>query len=381
MKRKAAKGRKYINMYNIYEEKFFTDTGRQSAGTRSGPSIAVMADIHGNDTALEHCLADARERGADGFLFLGDYAGELAHPERVMSLLYRTAEQYPCLFIRGNKENYWLNYRKNGEQGWKERDSVTGCMLYSYRRLTQRDLDFFSQLDPVRKVEISGLPPILACHGSPKRVNQKLLPGDPETLALMEESSCSLILCAHTHVQRKITHRGVTVLNPGSVGIPSFPGQHPFFAPEEKPEPAAPQHGREPHPVSEKGLAQYLILHARPVSAHAAVSAQSAAAWEAAAWEEEMITLEYDARCVFEELHATGLYENAPVWCRITEALFQGFPLTHGSVLARAMELCVQKTGSCSWPDIPEAFLEQALEETCASATLRHGGQIVKCAR
>ena len=91
-------------------------------------SIAVMADIHGNDTALERCLTDAEKKGIRNYLFLGDYAGELAHPERVMRLLYGLSDRYSCLFIRGNKENYWLNYRKDGEKGWKEKDSITGCM-------------------------------------------------------------------------------------------------------------------------------------------------------------------------------------------------------------------------------------------------------------
>ena len=46
--------------------------------------IAVLADIHSNHIALETCLKEAQERGAQDYLFLGDYLGELA---------------YDCLFL------------------------------------------------------------------------------------------------------------------------------------------------------------------------------------------------------------------------------------------------------------------------------------------
>ena len=42
--------------------------------------IAVMADIHSNHIALEKCIEEAKRKGAEEFLFLGDYIGELAHP-------------------------------------------------------------------------------------------------------------------------------------------------------------------------------------------------------------------------------------------------------------------------------------------------------------
>lgn len=40
--------------------------------------IAVLSDIHGNHIALKRCVEYALEQGIGHFLFLGDYAGELA---------------------------------------------------------------------------------------------------------------------------------------------------------------------------------------------------------------------------------------------------------------------------------------------------------------
>ena len=68
-------------------------------------NIAVLSDIHGNYISLQKCLEHAITRGADTFIFLGDYLGELAYPQKTMSALYSLKEKYKCFFIRGNKED------------------------------------------------------------------------------------------------------------------------------------------------------------------------------------------------------------------------------------------------------------------------------------
>ena len=62
--------------------------------------IAVLADVHGNYIALERCLEYAFSRNINTFIFLGDYIGELAYPERTMQILYDVKDRYKCYFIR-----------------------------------------------------------------------------------------------------------------------------------------------------------------------------------------------------------------------------------------------------------------------------------------
>ena len=73
--------------------------------------IAVMADIHSNHIALEACIAEAKKHHAEEFLFLGDYLGELAYPEKTLERLGRIRDQYPCTFVRGNKESLTSHVR------------------------------------------------------------------------------------------------------------------------------------------------------------------------------------------------------------------------------------------------------------------------------
>lgn len=287
--------------------------------------IAVLSDIHGNHIGLQRCLKEAYLRGIERFFFLGDYLGELAYPQKTMKILYALQEKYPCEFIRGNKEDYWLNYRKNGEKGWKKQDSVTGCLYYSYHQLNQKDFDFYERMPLMKKIEFENLPAIMICHGSPRRTNEKMLPDSQETFAVMEACDTNLILCGHTHVRGVIEHGGKKVINAGSVGVPLYEKNILLCG---------------------KAQTQMVVLHG-----------------EDGCWKEEFIGLDYDVERVITELHECGLYENAPSWCRVTEHLLFSGTGSHGAVLERAMQLCEAETGNCVWPDVPEVFLKRAIEE------------------
>ncbi len=280
--------------------------------------IAVLSDIHSNYVALERCLAYAFSRDIKTFIFLGDYVAELAYPQRTMQLLYDLSKSYQCYFIKGNKEEYWLNYRSSGEKGWSDMNSTTGALLYTYNELTSKDLGFFEQMQPALEVTMPGYPALTICHGSPFEVNEKMLPDDPRTFEMMDSANTSTILCGHTHVQRKIVHNNKYTLNPGAVGISHC----------------------------SQGKTQFLLLQENN-----------------GGWEEEFISLEYDVEKVIRELHEVGLYEHAPYWSLITESNLRGGNVSHGTVLVRAMELCRKETGKCIWPDIPEHCWAEAVKE------------------
>lgn len=65
--------------------------------------IAFFADIHANRQAFEACLAQARQRGAERYVLLGDYVGYGADPiwttETVMALVADGAKA-----VRGNHD-------------------------------------------------------------------------------------------------------------------------------------------------------------------------------------------------------------------------------------------------------------------------------------
>ena len=81
-----------------------------------GIDVAVMTDIHGHFEAFQTCVRYVLERNIRNFIFLGDYVGEFSFPQRTMSLLYELRKNYACTFIKGNKEDYWLDSAKRSNR-------------------------------------------------------------------------------------------------------------------------------------------------------------------------------------------------------------------------------------------------------------------------
>ena len=166
-------------------------------------------------------------------------------------------------------------------------------------------------MPPARQVEFCGLPPVTLCHGSPEKVNGKLLArgrGEPGGTGAQQDP---LVLCGHTHVQGRIEHSGRTAVNPGAVGVPLFSG----------------------------GKAQFLLLHGG-----------------GGRWEEELVSLKYDVERAIEELCEEGLQEHAPWWTAITVSLCAARTYPMEECWQGRWSFCRGVQGGCRWPEVPEGI-------------------------
>src|SRR5689334_22991769 len=66
--------------------------------------IAFLSDIHANREALEACLADARVRGAERLVFLGDIVGYGADPEWAVDTVAAEVAR-GAIALRGNHDD------------------------------------------------------------------------------------------------------------------------------------------------------------------------------------------------------------------------------------------------------------------------------------
>jgi putative phosphoesterase len=171
-------------------------------------TVAVISDVHGNAWALDAVLADARTRGADTFLDLGDTLDGPLDPagtaDRLMSL--------GALTVRGNHDRLML-----------ERAAGT-----AHAALQPEHLDWLAGFQVVAEHE-----DIVLFHATPGDDLVGLL-DDPapdgtharsveEVDALLDGVDAPLVLCGHTHVPRMLElPGGRRVCNPGSVGLQAF---------------------------------------------------------------------------------------------------------------------------------------------------------------
>ena len=283
--------------------------------------IAVFSDIHGNYIAFQKCLDYALSRNIDTFIFLGDYLGEFPYPQKTMKMLYSMRDKYTCYFVKGNKEDYWLDRKYNHNCIWKDGNHTVGAMHYTYENQTPKDLAFYEELTPTLEINIDGALPILACHGSPNRNNEKMLPDNEKTYKIMSESGYQYILCGHTHIQGAIPYDSKIALNPGAVGVP----------------------------LHSNGKTQFMILTQNN-----------------AEWTHEFISLDYEREPVIRELQESGLFAAAPYWSEVTKHLLLTGEVSHASVLFKAMSLCEKKTDESNWYAVPDKYWKQAIDELLA---------------
>ena len=233
-----------------------------------------------------------------------------------MRIIYDMKEKYICHFIRGNREDYMLNHRKNPDERWTY-SSASGSLRYTYENLTDKDFDFFESMDIKGIYQKEGYPAFRYCHGSLTASNELLLPENENTEKVMENLDVNLLIAGHTHIQDSIMYGNKKLIHPGSVGIPWY----------------------------YDGKTQYAILHGTENG-----------------WEEDFFQLSYDVDLIVKEFETSGLAGKAHFWSKLNiHALETGDDYT-SPCLQLAMKLCREAEGSVTWPDIDEIYWKEAAE-------------------
>ena len=130
--------------------------------------VAVISDIHSNYKALEAFLAYIEDCRVDAVIGLGDYVTDCPYPERTLSLLHEMEKKYPCHLLRGNREEYLLDNRRQ-DQGWHI-SSPNGALYYTYRHMSGADLDWMEAMPSEAVLQLGDCPALTICHGAPGAV-------------------------------------------------------------------------------------------------------------------------------------------------------------------------------------------------------------------
>jgi diadenosine tetraphosphatase ApaH/serine/threonine PP2A family protein phosphatase len=204
-------------------------------GSIEGP-LAVLGGPYSNHLALRAVLEDARRRGAERVVCLGDLGGFGPNPGKVYPLL----EEFGVATIAGNYDRSLAERLNDCGCGYTHpSDNRFAQLSYDYtnRRTTEAERAWLGALPSGARLGRGGRRWLL-CHGSPRRVNEFLWESacsDAFLARLAREAGADQILCTHTgiHWQRPLPN-GTRVVNVGAVGRPANDGRtaawYAFFA-------------------------------------------------------------------------------------------------------------------------------------------------------
>ncbi|NTW28071.1 MAG: metallophosphoesterase family protein [Coriobacteriia bacterium] len=187
--------------------------------------IALFSDVHGNLAALDAVLGDIAAAELPEMYCLGDLVGYGPNPagviERVRSLAIPT--------IAGNYDDGVGNRRGSCGCYYATPAAIAdGEASYAFTdaALSDSDHDWLAQLPAQIRLGHAGLR-ILLVHGSPRKINEYLLPDRTDTFLarLADEAEADVVCVGHVHIPYHrvliaAEGRRVDYVSCGSVGKP-----------------------------------------------------------------------------------------------------------------------------------------------------------------
>jgi predicted phosphodiesterase len=190
--------------------------------------LALLADIHGNLSALRAVLRDVDRLGVAAILVAGDHIGDCPQPNEVLDLL----EQRGTLAVLGNRGADVLAYWRDELPGW-DAFAQMASMRWTAKALVPKACRYLAGLleQCVYDTKTS-YGSIRLVHGSPLHIHELLYKDAcPErverALAAIPER---ILVCGHTH---EPWHRWLDdklIINPGAVGVHFNPAQAAEYA-------------------------------------------------------------------------------------------------------------------------------------------------------
>lgn len=189
--------------------------------------IAAFGGVYSNHVALARALDDARARGAEALLCLGDLGAFGPSPDKVFPLL-RDAGVH---VLRGNYDDSIARGLLDCQCGYTDpRDNYYARLSYQYTfaHTSVENRAWLGTLPGELRFRLGDLR-VLCCHGSPRQMNEFLWESTTPTQFLQKlarDYACDVILGTHTgiHWARRL---GATSwhVNVGALGRPANDGR------------------------------------------------------------------------------------------------------------------------------------------------------------
>lgn len=184
--------------------------------------IALIADVHGNYTALKAVLADAKQREVDDYLVLGDIVNRGPAPEKCLHALQ---EKHPLAWVIGNHEQVYQSLLQQKFQDYTANEkAILAIVTSGYDRcyLKHHEFNWLANLPLCQEVTIEKLK-LRIFHATPTSCRGHLTVPTADQAnfdELLANSNAQIAVYGHTHqTLLRQTSDGRLIINPGSIGL------------------------------------------------------------------------------------------------------------------------------------------------------------------
>jgi len=164
--------------------------------------FAILSDIHGNIFALEECFKYINKMNIDAIIWCGDYITDIPKSHEVIEFIKATMKKYKSYIIKGNREDYIIEYNNLQNKNWTMKDRK-GPLLCCYNELEREDIDFIESLPETYIIDIPNIPKIFVSHKEDDN----------------ERNQITYKIFGHSHKQSIFVKNNIKYINPGSVGL------------------------------------------------------------------------------------------------------------------------------------------------------------------
>jgi len=177
--------------------------------------VGIFSDIHGNCVALEAILRHLDRERVDLVVCLGDIAGNGPQPRDAIARVRALG----CPVVMGNGEAQLLRpvLAKDGGESMRRSYEI---YRWGAAQLSNAERAFIGGFPPTTTVPLGNAATLLCCHGSPRSYYEGIRGETPEREMdeMLTGVVATVVACGHTHRPFVRRHRGLLVINPGTVG-------------------------------------------------------------------------------------------------------------------------------------------------------------------
>jgi len=177
--------------------------------------VAVIADIHGNQIALEAVLQDLAQQAAmDHLVIAGDLCLNGPCPRQALE----TVRGLDCQVIQGNVDAEVVT--KAAEKGEKKRGTVS----WTREQIGQQGIDYLASLPFSHRIANSSGSDLLIVHANPLNLEDAIFPNAPDST--LEhffsglEPDIGALAFGHLHIAYTRRGRRLLLVDVASCGLP-----------------------------------------------------------------------------------------------------------------------------------------------------------------